>query len=109
MKKLVLLSMFTMLFSLAAFARAKTATKSMTVKEYFLAIPTDFLKADAKKRAEWIQSESSEDGYLAFEIPVKEVTGEDGNGKIFGDVQVFNKKKGGVVTSGPQTKNRKTQ
>ena len=97
--KNILLAILVLSLSLSAFAqKAKpTATKEMSVKEYFLAIPTDYLKSDAKKRAAWIDSESTEDGYLSYNIPVKEVTGEDGEGKVFGNVQVFKKKKGGVV------------
>jgi hypothetical protein len=101
MKKLLLLTIIAL--SVSAFGQTKTpaktasASKEMTVKEYFLAIPTEYLKADAKKRAAWVESESAEDGYLSYNIPVKEVTGEDGNGKVFGSVQVFKKTKGGVV------------
>jgi hypothetical protein len=97
--KNILLAILALSLSLSAFAqKAKpTVTKEMTVKEYFLAIPLDYLKSEAKKRSAWIESESTEDGYLSFKIPVKEITGEDGEGKVFGDVQVFKKKKGGVV------------
>jgi hypothetical protein len=101
MKKLLLLAIIAL--SVSAFGQTKTpaktasASKEMTVKEYFLAIPTEYLKAEAKKRAAWVESESAEDGYLSYNIPVKEVTGEDGEGKVFGNVQVFKKKKGGVI------------
>lgn len=101
MKKLLLLTIIAL--SVSAFAQtkmpAKTASgsKEMTVKEYFLAIPAEYLKADAKSRAAWVESESAEDGYLSYNISVKEVTGEDGEGKVFGNVQVFKKKKGGVI------------
>jgi hypothetical protein len=100
MKKLLLLAIIAL--SVSAFGQTKTpmktasASKEMTVKEYFLAIPTEYLKADAKKRASWIESESAEDGYMSFNIPVKEITGEDGEGKVFGSVQVFKKKTSGV-------------
>ncbi len=97
--KTILLAILALSLSISAFAqKAKPiATKEMSVKEYFLAIPTDYLKSDAKKRAAWIESESTEDGYLSYNIPVKEVTGDDGEGKVFGNVQVFKKKKSGVV------------
>jgi hypothetical protein len=98
MKKITLFAMLVLTMSLAVFGQTKSAPKKeMTVKEYFLAIPNDFMKADAKKRTAWIENESTEDGYLAFNIPVKEITGEDGEGKVWGNVQVFKKKAGGVV------------
>lgn len=94
MKKFILLTIIAFSMSLTVFAQAK---KEMSVKEYFLAIPTDYLKSDAKKRAAWIESESAEDGYLSYNIPTKEITGEDGDGKVWGNVQVFKKKTGGAV------------
>jgi hypothetical protein len=100
-KKLLLLTIIAL--SVSAFGQTKTpaktasASKEMSVKEYFLAIPTEYLKADAKKRTAWIDSEFAEGGYLSFDIPVKEITGEDGEGKVFGSVQTFKKTKGGVV------------
>lgn len=93
MKKLIVLAAIALTFSLTAFGQAK----KMTVRDYFLAIPKEHIKADAKKRAAWIESESVENGYLSFDIPVKEITGEDGNGKVFGSVQIFNKKSGVIV------------
>ena len=100
MKKFILLAIIAL--SISAFgqkapAKTTSASKEMSVKEYFLAIPTEYLKSDAKKRAAWIESEFAEDGYLSFNIPVKEITGEDGEGKVFGSVQVFKKKTSGVV------------
>jgi hypothetical protein len=92
MKKFLVLAIIALSMSIAAFGQ-----KTMTVKEYFLAIPTEFMKAEPTKRAAWIESESAEDGYLSFNIPIKEVTGEDGEGKVWGNVQVFKKKSGGSV------------
>jgi len=93
MKKLTVLAAIAITFSLTAFGQAK----KMTVRDYFFAIPTEHIKADAKKRASWIESESSADGYLSFDIPVKDITGEDGDGKVFGSVQVFKKKTGVII------------
>lgn len=73
-----------------------------TIRDYYLAIPTDYIKADAKKRAGWIESEFTEGGNLTFDIPVKELTGEDGDGKVFGSAQLFPIKGGmmiGVATN----------
>ncbi len=90
-----LLSIFTLIFvSLVATA---TAQKAMTVKDYYLAIPTEYIQAPAAKRAAWIDSQFAEEGHLSFDIPVKEITGEDGDGKVFGYVQVFKKKASGVI------------
>lgn len=96
MKKLVLLAFCALILSLTAAAQTK---KAMTVKEYFLAIPSEFIKADAKKRATWIESESIGDGNLTYNIPVSEITGDEGDadGKVFGGLQVFRKKDGGVL------------
>ena len=73
MKKFLLLTIIALSMSLTAFAQAK----KMSVKDYFLAIPTDFMKAEPAKRAAWIESEFNEDGYLSYNIPIKEVTGVD--------------------------------
>lgn len=92
MKKFLVLAIITLSMSLVAFGQ-----KTMTVKEYFLAIPTEFMKAEPAKRAAWITSEFAEDGYLSFDIPIKEITGENGDGKVWGNVQVFEKTAGGVI------------
>jgi hypothetical protein len=60
-------------------------------------MPTEFMKAEPAKRTAWIESEWAEDGYLSFNIPVKEVTGEDGEGKIWGNFQIFEKTEGGII------------
>ncbi len=92
MKKFLVLAIIALSMSLVAFGQTK-----MTVKDYFLAIPTDFMKAEPAKRGAWIESESAEDGYLSYNIPIKEVTGEDGEGMVWGNVQIFEKTAGGVV------------
>lgn len=101
MKRFLVLAIIALSMNVLAFAQAKptvsSTKKEMTVKEYFLAIPTEYLKADAKKRVAWIESESAEDGNLSYNIPVKEITGEDGEGKVWGNVQLFKKKSGGAV------------
>ena len=93
MKKVLFLTIIVLTTSLAAFAQAK----KMTVKDYFSAIPTNYLKAESSKRTAWIESEFAEDGYLSYNIPVKELTGEDGDGKVWGNVQLFEKKSGSVI------------
>lgn len=85
------------LIAMSSAVLGQTTNKAMTVKDYYLAIPTDYIKAPAAKRASWIESQSAGNGYLSFNIPVKELTGEDGDGKVFGSVQVFNKKGSGVI------------
>jgi hypothetical protein len=89
------ITIFTLIF--ASLAVGASAQKTMSVRDYYLAIPTEYIQADAKKRAAWIDSEHAADGYLSFEIPVKEITGEDGDGKAYGSVLVFKKKTGVVI------------
>lgn len=92
-----LLSIFTLLLVAMSSAAMAQKGKAMTVKDYYLAIPTEHIQAPAAKRAAWIDSQFAEDGFLSFDIPVKEITGEDGDGKVFGYVQVFKKKTAGVI------------
>lgn len=89
------ITLFTLIF--ASLAISASAQKAMSVRDYYLAIPSQYINADAKKRASWIQSEYSDGGNLSFDIPIKELTGEDGDGKAFGYVQVFKKKTGVVI------------
>jgi hypothetical protein len=104
MKKLLLLTIIAL--SVSAFGQTKTpaktasASKEMTVKEYFLAIPTEYLKADAKKRAAWIESDDNSIGYLSFNMPADEIPGGEDlteEGVVYGNLQVFKKTKGGAV------------
>jgi len=92
MKQLLIISLVLCSLSIASFGQ-----KPMTVKDYYLAIPTEYIQAPAAKRTAWIESQFAEDGFLSFDIPVKEITGEDGDGKVFGYVQVFKKKTSGVI------------
>ncbi len=92
MKKFLVLIMVALTMNMVAFGQ-----KKMTVKEYFLAIPAEFMKAEPAKRAAWITSEFAEDGYLSFDIPIKEITGEEGEGKVWGSVLVFEKTAGGLI------------
>lgn len=91
MKKLTLLFAALLLMSGAAFGQKKT------VRDYFLAVPTDYIQVDAKKRAAWIESDDSSIGNLSFNIPIRDITGEDGEGKVFGTFQQFEKKGGGMI------------
>ncbi|MCD9189441.1 MAG: hypothetical protein LUM44_23720 [Pyrinomonadaceae bacterium] len=93
MKKLLFLTFCALILNVASFAQKK----EMSVKDYFLAIPTEFIKAESKKRAAWIESENAEDGNLTYNIPISELTDEEGDGKVFGGLQVFKKKDGGVL------------
>jgi hypothetical protein len=94
MKKFLALTIIVLTMNLVGFAQAK---KVLSVKEYFAAIPEQYIKADAKKRAGWIDSDSAEDGYLDYTIPVAELGIEEGEGRAFGSVQLFEKSKGGVI------------
>jgi hypothetical protein len=102
MKKLLFLTIVAL--SVSAFGQSKTpvksAAKEMTVKEYFLAIPAEYLKADAKSRASWIESDDNSIGYLSFTMPADEIPGGkelEEEGVVYGNVQVFKKTKGGAV------------
>lgn len=92
-----LFSIFTLILVAMTSAAIAQNGKAMTVKDYYLAIPTEYIQAPAAKRAAWIESQFAEEGYLSFDIPVKEITGEDGDGKVFGNVQVFKKKTADVI------------
>jgi hypothetical protein len=92
MKKALVITVIALAMNIVAFGQS-----SMTVKDYFLKIPNEFLKADAAKRTAWIEAEATEEGYLSFNIPVKEITGEDGEGKVFGSFQVFEKSDNGIL------------
>lgn len=91
MKKKVLLTIFVLALSASTFGQ-----KAMSVRDYFLSIPTEFIQSDPEKRASWIYFESPQDGALSYDIPIEEVIGEKADGKVFGDVQVFKKRAGGV-------------
>lgn len=93
MKKLLFLTFCALILNVAAFAQKK----EMSVKDYFLAIPSEFIKAESKKRAAWIESENADDGNLTYKIPLSELTDEEGDGSVFGGLQVFKKKNGGVL------------
>jgi hypothetical protein len=103
MKKLLLLAIIAL--SVSAFGqkapvKSGSASKEMTVKEYFLAIPTEYLKADAKKRADWIETDDNATGYLSFTMPADEIPGGEDlkeEGVVYGNVQVFKKTKGGAI------------
>lgn len=93
MRKLILVTFCAALLSIAAFAQKK----ELTIKDHFLAIPTEFIKAESKKRAAWIETENADDGNLTYNIPLSELTDEEGDGKVFGGLQIFKKKNGGVL------------
>lgn len=93
MKKLILFTFCALILNITAFAQKK----EMSVKEHFLAIPAEFIKAESKKRAAWIETENAADGNLTYNIPISELTDEEGDGKVFGGLQVFKKKDGGVL------------
>ncbi|HRH42109.1 MAG TPA: hypothetical protein PKY82_10725 [Pyrinomonadaceae bacterium] len=97
MKRLLFLTVITLIMNLLAFGQAK---KEMSVKEYFLAIPNEFIKADAKKRVDWIETEENSIGFLSFKMPADEFPGGEDlkeEGVVYGNVQVFKKTGGGAV------------
>jgi len=97
MKKFILLTILAVSLSVGVFAQKAQTKKEMTVKEYFLAIPNEFLNAPAAKRSAWIENENAADGNLTFNIPISEITDEEGEGSVFGGLQVFKKKDGGIL------------
>ncbi len=92
MKNFIVLAIIALSMSFAVFGQ-----KPMSVKDNYLAIPHEYLKADAEKRTAWIKTESPEDGYLDYTIPVTELGVPEGEGRAFGDVQIFEKTGGGVI------------
>ncbi len=101
MKKFIVLVIITISMCALAFgqkAKPASANKEMIVNDYFLQIPEEYIKADVRKRAGWIDTDNNADGYLDFTIPFSELDvegGEDAN--AFGSMQLFPKKKGGVI------------
>ena len=97
MKTLFYSIIFMLALSSLAFGQTK---KEMSAKEYFLAIPSDYIKAEAKDRADWIKSEENRIGYLSFTMPADEFPGGkelEEEGVAYGNVQVFKKTGGGAV------------
>lgn len=97
MKKFILLTILAVSMSVGVVAQKAQTKKEMTVKEYFLALPNEFLNAPAAKRSAWIENENAADGNLTFNIPISEITEEEGEGSVFGGLQVFKKKDGGIL------------
>lgn len=79
-----------------AFAQTNTGGNK-TPRELFLSLPSEIIAAPAAKRAKWIESESTAYGNLSFNVPLKELTGEDGEGSVFGYFQIFSKTGGGLI------------
>lgn len=92
MKKNILLAIITLAMSLAAFGQS-----AMSVKDYYLAIPQEYMKADSAKRTAWISSDSIDDGYLEYTIPAADLGINEGEGRAYGNVQIFEKTDGGVI------------
>ena len=101
MKRLIVLTMIALSMCCVAFGqKTKTASANdkMIVNDYFMQIPEQYIKADSRKRAGWVDTDNKVDGYLAFTIPFAELDvegGEDAN--AFGSLQLFKKDKGGVI------------
>jgi hypothetical protein len=96
MKRTILCIALTIL-SLAAVAAAQT--KPRTVKDFYLQIPAEFFPSDAAKRARWIDITDEEGRFLSLEIPVKDITGEEGgpNSSVFGEIKLFKRKNGATL------------
>lgn len=96
MKKLTILT--TLIFLIAGVAAAQNNAPK-TINEYFLEIPSEYIKSDTRQRALWIDEDNAKQGYLAFTIPAAQILDEDEDldATIFGEAQLFNKDKGGVI------------
>ena len=101
MKKIIVLALITVSMCCAAFGqktKPAAAKKEMKVFDYFLDIPEQYIKAEARQRAIWMDDSSDKDGSLDFTIPYGQLDIEgDEDATAFGSVQLFNKKKGGVI------------
>ena len=102
MKKILSMAILGLAFSFSAFALPAELVKKneMSVKEYFLAIPSEYLKADAETRTGWIQAEENSIGFLSFSMPADELPGGADlkeEGVVYGNVQVFDKTAGGAI------------
>ena len=92
MKKFLVLAIIALSMSFAAFGQ-----KAMSVKDYYLAIPEEYMKADKEKRTAWITTDSVDDGYLEYTIPAADLGVSEDEGRSYGNVQVFEKNGGGVI------------
>lgn len=96
MKRLLILSSFMLMFAMGAFAQKQG---EMTVNQYFLQIPEEYLKADVKQRNMWIEDEDPENDNMGFVIPASQIMedADDDDATVFGNVQLFKKDAGGVL------------
>lgn len=88
----LILAMIALSLAATAFGQAPKS-----VRDYYLAIPPEHIKADKAKRTAWISTESREDGYLEYTIPAADLGVSEAEGRAWGNVQVFEKTEGGVV------------
>lgn len=91
MKKILFLICITITFS--AFSSVATAQKKMTVNDYFLAIPQEYLKIDRVQRAKWIEEDDATNDYLKFNVPLS-ADDDWGGAEVWGEVQIFKGKAG---------------
>lgn len=103
MKKIIVLAVITLSVCCVAFGqktKPAKAKKEMIVNDYFLLIPEKYIKADTKIRVGWIDSDDNANGHLEFTIPFAELDVEgDEDANSFGSMQLFKKKKGGVIVA----------
>lgn len=96
MKKIFTLTCLIIMFG--AFSTVATAQKKMTVKDYFLAIPQEYLKIDRVQRTKIIDENDAEYGYLKFNVPLS--ADEDwGGAEVWGEVQIFSGKTGKTLVA----------
>lgn len=96
MKKIFTLTC--LMIALGAFSVVAKAQKKMTVNDYFLAIPQEYLKIDRVQRAKWIDENDAQNGYLKFNVPLSK--DEDwGGAEVWGEVQIFSGKTGKTLVA----------
>lgn len=91
MIKIFLITLIITLTSLTGFAQK-------TVNEFFLAIPEEYIKAEVRQRAMWIDDIDEENEFLEFTIPAAQFLDEyieDAN--VFGNAQLFHHDDGSVI------------
>lgn len=95
MKRLITILVLALSLNFAVFGSSES---EMTVNDYFLTIPEDYIKADRRKRAGWIDADDQVNGNLTFTVPFADLPdGSEGDANMYGHVQLFKKTEGGLL------------
>lgn len=97
----IMKKIFTLIYLMIAFGVfpiGAAAQKKMSVNDYFLAIPQEYLKIDSAQRTKIIDESDAQNGYLKFNVPLSK--DEDwGGAEVWGEVQIFSGKAGKTLVA----------